>query len=101
MQEGSVFKIFLDPCFVTVFLWLCLCAHVQHRFVFASSGSDPSRSSPVQGVLRIDTEAGTEQQWLGEPHEYVGEVVFAPRTSASGTPGTSYNPMPNPAGSPQ
>jgi all-trans-8'-apo-beta-carotenal 15,15'-oxygenase len=51
----------------------------KHRYVYASCGSDLSKSTPVQGVVKIDTIDGTEQKWFGEKHEYMGEAIFIPR----------------------
>jgi len=39
-----------------------------------------TKSSPVQGVIRIDTLDGTEQIWLGEKYEYAGEVIFVKKS---------------------
>jgi len=51
----------------------------KHRFVYASCGSDPSSSTPVQGVVKIDTETGTEVKWMPQRHEFLGENIFVPR----------------------
>ena len=48
----------------------------KHRYVYAASGSDNSKSTPVQGVIKLDTETGNQWQWLPEPYEFLGESVF-------------------------
>jgi all-trans-8'-apo-beta-carotenal 15,15'-oxygenase len=56
---------------------------VQHRYVYGACGTDPSRSSPVQGLVKIDTfNEGKEEVWVGERFEYLGESIFVPRVPA-------------------
>lgn len=66
----------------------------RHRFVYASCGSSDSSSSPLQGLVKMDLEEGTEQRWFGGTHEYLGECIFAPRKesgSSSSSPSTPQN----------
>ena len=51
----------------------------EHQFVYGACGSDPTESTPVQGLIKIDTKAGTETKWIGEKHEYLGESIFVAR----------------------
>jgi len=63
-------------------------AHVgcsKHRFVYASCGSDPTSSTPVQGIIKVDTEnPGAEVKWMPQRHEFLGECIFVKRTSVDG-----------------
>jgi len=52
---------------------------MKNRFVFASAGSDPKQSSPLQGLAKLDLDEGTETKWFPAPHEFLGEVVFVPK----------------------
>jgi len=55
----------------------------KHRYVYASSGSDSKQSSPVQGVIKIDTQQeGKEDVWIGQKHEFLGENIFVPKKGA-------------------
>merc|ERR1712146_549817 len=49
------------------------------RYVYGSCGSDTAQSTPVQGLLKIDTKTDTEIKWMGEKHEYLGESIFVAR----------------------
>ena len=51
----------------------------KHRYVYAAGGSDPTQSSPVQGLVKIDCDAGSETKWIGERHEFLGESIFVAR----------------------
>jgi len=51
----------------------------QHRYVYASCGSDLEKPSPPQGIIKVDTEYKKEQIWIGEEFEWLGESIFAPR----------------------
>lgn len=51
----------------------------KHRYIYASYGRDPTQASPPQGLIKLDVESGTEQTWIGEPDEFLGEAIFAPR----------------------
>lgn len=53
----------------------------KHRYIYASRGWSDEVSSPLQGLLKIDTEAKTEESWIGEPHEFLGENIFVPRST--------------------
>jgi hypothetical protein len=68
---------------------------LQYRYIFASASCDPTQSAPVQGVIKLDlqpadsaavVDAGSqgtvESVWCPQPHEFVGEVVFAPRAGS-------------------
>jgi all-trans-8'-apo-beta-carotenal 15,15'-oxygenase len=55
---------------------------LQHKFVYAASGSDLTQSSPIQGLVKIDCDAGTETKWIGERHEYLGESIFVAKEGA-------------------
>ena len=58
----------------------------SYRYIYAACGRVPNQSSPVQGVIKIDTQTGVEYKWYGEEWEYLGECVFLPKkasTSAS------------------
>lgn len=50
-----------------------------HRFIYASCGSDAQRSTPVQGLLKLDTVEGTEQKWMPQAYEFLGESIFVGR----------------------
>lgn len=54
----------------------------QHRYVYAACGSDTSRSSPIQGVVKIDCDEGSETKWIGERHEFLGESIFVAKEGA-------------------
>merc|ERR1712146_275430 len=56
----------------------------QHRYVYAACGSDPCRSSPVQGLLKVDCDTGSETKWIGEKYEFLGESIFVPRENSLG-----------------
>ena len=58
----------------------------KHRYVYASCGSDNTKSTPVQGLIKLDTVAGTEQKWSGEKHEYLGEAIFVGKSDSAGNP---------------
>ena len=55
-----------------------------HRYVYASCGSDTGTSTPVQGVICLDTTAGEEQAWLGERDEFLGECIFVEKEGSKG-----------------
>lgn len=48
----------------------------KHRFVYASAGSDLTKSSPFQGLVKVDIEQGKETSWFPEPHQFLGEPCF-------------------------
>jgi len=48
----------------------------KHRYVYGSCGTDINSSSPVQGVIKIDTQLEIETKWIPENYEYLGEVIF-------------------------
>lgn len=54
----------------------------KHRYVYGSSGSDNSKSTPVQGLIKIDCETSSEVIWIGEKHEFLGENIFIPRENS-------------------
>lgn len=56
---------------------------IPHRYTYAACGSDPSQSSPVQGVVKIDSVQGTEQKWMPLKHEYLGESIFVNKKDGS------------------
>jgi len=61
---------------------------VKHRYVYAACGSDMSQSSPVQGLVKIDTEnLSNEQKWLPEQHEWLGESIFVTKKVKEGKEG--------------
>ncbi len=51
----------------------------KNRYVYANCGSSNVVSTPIQGVVKFDLEKMTETKWIGEPYEFLGEVVYAPR----------------------
>lgn len=55
----------------------------EHRYIYASCGSDMTKSSPVQGVVRIDSKDGTEQKWLPAKDEFLGENIFVAKNGAT------------------
>jgi len=54
-----------------------------HRFIYASCGSDELRSTPVQGLVKLDTVKGVEEKWMPEAHEFLGESIFVERKGVS------------------
>lgn len=58
---------------------------VPHRYIYASCGSDPASSTPVQGLIKIDTEAGSQVTWMPAPHEFLGESIFVARKHPAGS----------------
>lgn len=54
----------------------------KHKYVYGSSGSDNSKSTPVQGLIKIDCDDGSEIVWKGEDFEFLGENIFIPRVNS-------------------
>lgn len=47
----------------------------EHRYIWAVCGAvEGAESCPLQGVVKIDTQTGTSEQWIPEAHEFLGEV---------------------------
>jgi carotenoid cleavage dioxygenase-like enzyme len=67
--------------------YLCL---IQHRYIYAGRGLSLEVPTPIQGLVKVDCEAGTEQSWIGELHEFLGESIFVPRTGASSAEDDGY-----------
>ena len=61
----------------------------EHRYVYASCGSDNTKSTPPQGIVCIDTIDSTEQKWMPEKDEFLGENIFVAREGAT-TEGDGY-----------
>ena len=60
----------------------------RHRYVYSTPGADVERVSPQAGVLKTDCDEPAHSQiWLPQPHEFCGEVLFAPRAAGGGEGG--------------
>ena len=58
----------------------------EHRYIYATCGAATDEASPPQGVVKIDVQnSSAEQKWLPEPHEWLGESIFAPRQHDEGS----------------
>ena len=75
----------------------------RHRFVYASAGigsgsgsgsgsGDERRSSPLQGLVKVDTQLGIESRWFPEAWQFLGEPCFVPKKISS-----SIHPSPSPS----
>ena len=62
----------------------------KHRYVYASCGTDPNASSPVQGLIKIDTESGTETKWIPNNYEYLGELIFINKEGENSNEDSGY-----------
>lgn len=49
----------------------------EHRFIFATAAKSLTTSSPLSGIIKIDTKENVEETWFGEVYEFIGEVVIA------------------------
>jgi len=57
----------------------------RHRYVYSTPGAEMERVSPHAGVLKTDCDDPANSQiWLPQPHEFCGEVLFAPRAGGGG-----------------
>jgi len=50
-----------------------------YRYVYALCGSHSTKSTPLQGFVKIDISEGKEWKWMPKPHEFIGEMTFIPR----------------------
>ncbi|CEM00728.1 unnamed protein product [Vitrella brassicaformis CCMP3155] len=60
----------------------------KHRYVWFCAQSEVGPSGPVQAPVKLDVETNERQIWLPEPHEFVGEMVFAPKKAKPPYPDT-------------
>jgi len=62
----------------------------KHRYVYGACGRSLKESSPVQGLLKVDTESvGDDVVWYGKPHEYLGEPIFVQKKDRGGMSGNA------------
>lgn len=53
----------------------------KNRYVYAAAGSDRDFPSPPKGLIKLDVTNNSESTWFGEPHEFLGEPCFIPKTT--------------------
>lgn len=64
-----------------------LVSSLRHRYVYASCGATGGDAAPFQGLVKVDTEAGTEETWFPPPESFCGPPQFVPPTDlAPGAP---------------
>jgi carotenoid cleavage dioxygenase-like enzyme len=52
-----------------------------YKYAWCLSSPGTSQVSPVQGLIKVDAEAGeVVQKWIPESYEYLAEVIFVPRS---------------------
>ncbi|CAM9565479.1 unnamed protein product [Chrysoparadoxa australica] len=54
----------------------------KHRFIYASIGSDTTKASPLQGLVKVDAETGESSLWFPEPHQFLSEPAWADKAGS-------------------
>ena len=70
-------------------IFTSLAHFTQHRYIYALAGSDATRSTPQQGLLKIDTFTQSETSWMPEKYEFLSEPIFITRHQPSPTATTT------------
>lgn len=59
---------------------------LPYRYTWALTGSKAEGASPMQGIIKVDTQDPLKHQvWMPEPHEFCGEPAYAARAGSEGT----------------
>lgn len=58
------------------------CSGRPYRWAYCATGAAAGAAAPFQGCLKLDTQRGEHEIWLGPPELCVGEWVLAPRAGA-------------------
>lgn len=61
----------------------------KHRYAYAVTGSCQEVATPYQGIIKFDLVSGTEEIWMGQSYEFIGEPIFAKKKSTSTTSETT------------
>lgn len=54
-----------------------------YRYVYMGATHQPTGNAPLQSILKLDLETGSQQLWTAAPTGYVNEPVFIPRPHAT------------------
>lgn len=52
---------------------------LPYRYAYLGAAQTLNGNAPLQSILKLDLETGTQQLWTAAPTGYVGEPVFVPR----------------------
>lgn len=67
-----------------------VCIPEQHRYLYSTSGSHPTKPSPVQSVAKLDTHTFTQQRYQPKAYEFLGEPLFVPRRTEASAEDDGY-----------
>jgi all-trans-8'-apo-beta-carotenal 15,15'-oxygenase len=52
-----------------------------YQYAYCLGSPSPDKMMPIQGLVKIDVHAGEiVEKWLPEPHQFISEAVFSPRS---------------------
>ncbi|MGB8699191.1 MAG: carotenoid oxygenase family protein [Thermosynechococcaceae cyanobacterium] len=49
-----------------------------YRFIFMGTAHEPSGNAPLQALLKLDLDNGTQTVWSAAPQGFIGEPIFVP-----------------------
>jgi all-trans-8'-apo-beta-carotenal 15,15'-oxygenase len=54
-----------------------------YRYVYMGAAETQTGNAPLQSILKLDLQTGTNQVWTAAPTGYVNEPIFVPRPNAT------------------